>query len=104
MFVTRLSFIKKFVACKHPGDGRRIKMSKKKKASIVDRSSVNYTFSNDTQHLKIFRQPDQMQDQKQEQKDPNVANKLARDLREQSRHKANSRKIKSMQNHSPVYE
>lgn len=73
---------------------------KKKTARIVEKSSVNYTFLDDT---KVYFA---LQSSKEgaEQKPNKVTKKSIMDVKTQNRHKVNSRKIKSLQGHSPVYE
>jgi hypothetical protein len=76
-------------------------MSKKKKKTvrIVDKSSVNYTFIDNSRAYAI-----QSSKESGEQKTNKITKKSIMDVKTQNRHKVNSRKIKSLQGHSPVYE
>jgi hypothetical protein len=75
---------------------------KKNTAKIVDSSSVNYTFKNNNP---IFLQPKDGQNDELNQKKPHKHTKRSiKDVKNQNRHKVNSKKIKTLQGHSPVYE
>lgn len=77
-----------------------MKKKKKSMASIVDNSSVNYTFTN---NVSIPHQTNEQIKEKPSQK-PNITKITKKDLKNMNRYKANSKTAKSMQNHSPVYE
>lgn len=75
---------------------------KKKTAKIVDNSSVNYTFKNNNP---IYLQPKETQnDESNQKKSQTHIKRSIKDVQNQNRHKVNSKKIKSLQGHSPVYE
>jgi hypothetical protein len=74
---------------------------KKNTAKIVDSSSVNYTFQNNNP---IYLQPKETQNDELNQKKSKHAKRSIKDVQNQSRHKVNSKKIKTLQGHSPVYE
>jgi len=74
---------------------------KKNTAKIVDSSSVNYTFKNSTVYLQPKETQNDELDQKKSQK---YAKRSIKDVQNQNRHKVNSKKIKTLQGHSPVYE
>jgi len=75
---------------------------KKNTAKIVDRSSVNYTFKNNNP---IHLQPkDKQNDELNQKKSHKPTKRAIKDVKNHNRHKVNSKKIKSLQGHSPVYE
>lgn len=76
-----------------------MKEKKKSTAKIVDKSSVNYTFTYTPANKSI--------DEKKDESDQNSKNAMKRsikDIKNQNRHKVNSKNIKTLQGHSPVYE
>ena len=74
---------------------------KKNTAKIVDSSSVNYTFKNNNP---IYVQPKDKQNDELNQKKLQPTKRSIKDVQNQNRHKVNSKKIKTLQGHSPVYE
>jgi hypothetical protein len=75
---------------------------KKKTAKIVDNSSVNYTFTNNNPS---YLEPKNRENEELSQKRSYKHTKRSiKDVQSQNRHKVNSKKIKSLQGHSPVYE
>lgn len=78
-------------------------MKKKKKTTvrIVDKSSINYTF---TDNNLVYNQTTEPRKERLDQKAAKVTKKSIMDIKDQNRHKVNSRNIKSLQGHSPVYE
>lgn len=74
-----------------------MKVKKKNAVKIVDRSSVNYTFTDN----KLTYQP---LDVNKDEPKKKAVKRSVRDIKNQNRHKINSKNIKSLQGHSPVYE
>ena len=76
-----------------------MKEKKRKTARIVDKSSINYTFthSNLTHNASIESKTSNDTSKK-------ITRKSINDVKNQSRYKSNGRSIKSLQGHSPVYE
>jgi hypothetical protein len=86
----------------HPSQNQNYKMSRKKKKMVrlVDKSSVNYTFIDNSQVYSATPSGKESGEQKIDK----ITKKSIMDVKTQNRHKVNSRKIKSLQGHSPVYE
>jgi hypothetical protein len=80
--------------------GYKMSRKKKKTVRIVDKSSVNYTFIDNSQVYSAV----QSSKENGEQKTNKITKKSIMDVKTQNRHKVNSRKIKSLQGHSPIYE
>lgn len=78
-----------------------MKEKKKKTARIVDKSSVSYTFTNSNPSL--VRSNNAPDDGKIQRTSKNITRSIV-DIKNQNRHKTSSKKIKSLQGHSPVYE
>lgn len=75
---------------------------KKETAKIVDSSSVNYTFTNNNP---TYLEPkDKQNDELNQKKSHKHTKRSIKDVQSQNRHKVNSKKIKSLQGHSPIYE
>jgi hypothetical protein len=76
-----------------------MKEKHKKTIKIVDKSSISYTF---TDNNPIYTVPTEEPEDATAQK--KAAKTSLKDIQKQDRHKASSKKIKSLQGHSPVYE
>ncbi|MBI5147032.1 MAG: hypothetical protein HZA84_07420 [Thaumarchaeota archaeon] len=76
-------------------------MKRKKMVRVVDKSSVNYTFSN---NISKPTPTNNKQERQEFTRKKDFAKKSIKDLKNQNRHKFNNKNIKSLQGHSPVYE
>lgn len=77
-----------------------MKEKKKNTVKIVDRFSVNYTFTDNktTYNQSIDKKKiNQVKTQK-------IVKRSIKDIKNENRYKINSKNIKSLQGHSPVYE
>jgi len=77
-------------------------MKRKKMIRVVDKSSVNYTFTNNISKPTSTNNKQERQEDSLRKK--NFAKKSIKDLKNQNRYKFNNKNIKSLQGHSPVYE
>lgn len=77
-----------------------MKKKKKKTAKLVDKSSLNYTFTgNDPANYLLS------DEQKQSQGADSKLRKITvSDIKKQNKRKSSSKKIKTLQGHSPIYE
>lgn len=78
-----------------------MRQKKKKAIRIVDKSSVNYTFINDNL---VYNQPSKIKKGDSSEGSQKTTKRSIVDIKNQNRHKINSKKIRSLQGHSPVYE
>ena len=77
-----------------------MKEKKKKTVKIVDRSTLNYTFTGNDP-ASYLSSVEQKADESQDSKLRKVT---VSDIKKQNKRKSSSKKIKTLQGHSPIYE